>query len=106
MTHSNKDSAGTAAEPSVFTEAEAKSIATVAVALMMSGSSVSRDDLRDHFIGLLDAFKAAREALRPFAEIGTSPDRSFDYYTPAARFQYEFTHPQVAAARKAMGWDR
>ena len=52
------------------------------------------------------ALKEAREALRPFAEIGTSPDRAFDYYTPAARFNPEFSHRQVAAARKAMGWDR
>lgn len=42
------------------------------------------------------------EALRPFAEIGTSPDRTFDYYTPAALFMPTIPHSWVAAARVAL----
>lgn len=59
-----KEGSGTVAEPSVFTDAESKAIAAIAVAIMMSRSSVSATDLHKHFIGLLETFKASREALR------------------------------------------
>lgn len=85
MSDEKKDSPGTTAD-GVFTDAEAKSVAAIAVALMMSRSSVGPEQLHKHFIGLLEAFKAAREAERGAADTATMLGRTLGAAQRLRRF--------------------